>query len=525
MERVCLILRSPFLLVSLLLLVILTNHDVAASTATSPLSTNTPSHSTIHNDTLNETFFGKFETHGPMLTLTLRDPSATALIGSSVHNRNPKSNLKTKLQQYRDSQRRMQVDDGTFGISSKLAALFHITPTTAAINGQSTVMASKQFVDGFMIDDGEILLGPPSETAKEGSTTGSLFPLSGLVDSFCKWSKNWSDCNVEPEMRYEMRTRQSSNTFSSLPWLSSASCGVSWRPFSTHRVGKDNGINGPHYLHCGASLAIPRVSYLWRSVTSNKQARRKTRDLDVGVIYRNNISSAGYHTPTVELLLGRMRPSLPPPNFHGSTARIKSILQSDRYRRNNHLMVRFGDDSEKSSKSSSKLASVEYVRGSLRLSTPSFLRRFRNNRGKGVTVMPSYDFKEGKARCVLSGDVGTTGRTRAVLRLDVDDSTLTLVRALDGNKIIAPTISLQSGKIVYDYHLDLDSEFSRSSGRKVGSSIRAHVDPSMGVILKWTDGVRSGEGSCWVTECRMPLAISAAGPLAADVRVGRRWVV
>jgi hypothetical protein len=173
-----------------------------------------------------------------------------------------------------------------------------------------------------------------------------------------------------------------------------------------------------------------------------------------------------------------------------------------------------------------KGTTVEYVRASLRLSTPSFLRRFRNNRGKGVTVMPSYDFKDGKARCILSGDVGSTGRTRAVLRLDVDESTLTLVRALDGNTIIAPTISLQSGKIVYDYHLDLDGDESATSQTKLGSSLRAHVDPSKGVILKWTDGIPGGAGgSCWVTECRVPLGEAASGTMAADVRVGRRWVM
>lgn len=73
--------------------------------------------------------------------------------------------------------------------------------------------------------------------------------------------------------------------------------------------------------------------------------------------------------------------------------------------------------------------------------TPSFMRskaglpgykEVRVLRGKGVSVSPSYDFVKGIARCVVSGDVGSSGRTRAVLRLDVaDDCTLTIVRALD----------------------------------------------------------------------------------------------
>lgn len=529
--------RSPSLLSLTLLLVALIKcqHYVAhASTATPSLST-TPATTTIRNDTLPTytSFLDKFEARGPTLTVTLRDPSTTALIGSSSgSDRNSKSNLISKLQQYRDSQRRMpEADDGTFGISSKLAALFHITPSTAVISGQNN-MASKQFADGYMMDDGEVLLGPPSETAREGLlTTGNLFPLSGLVSGLTKWTRNWSEClsNVNPEMRYEIMTRQSLSPtndagtvpFPSLPWLSSASCGIAWHPFPVRKAGEEHGINSPHYFRCCASLSLPRISNLWKSFTSDKQVRLKARDIDVGLTYRDDISSTCM--PAVEILLGRTRPSLPPPNFCGSTARIKSILKSDKYRRNNHFMVRLATGDEKGRKSGS---TIEYTRASLRLSTPSFLRRFRNKRGKGVTVMPSYDFIEGKARCVLSGDVGSTGRTRAVLRLDVDDSTLTLVRALDGNKIIAPTISLQSGKIVYDYHVDLEGGQSSTSHQKVGSSLRAHVDPSKGVILKWTDGIPGGSGgSCWVTECRVPLGVTASGPLAADVRVGRRWVM
>ena len=84
---------------------------------------------------------------------------------------------------------------------------------------------------------------------------------------------------------------------------------------------------------------------------------------------------------------------------------------------------------------------------------------------------------------------------------------------------------------MYDYYLNLDGRGHESGnvGRgRVNSSIRAHVDPTRGIILKWTDGNvggRKGGGSCWVTECRVPLGTSGPGPLAADVRVGRRWVI
>ncbi len=97
------------------------------------------------------------------------------------------------------------------------------------------------------------------------------------------------------------------------------------------------------------------------------------------------------------------------------------------------------------------------------------------------------------------------------------------------SKIIAPTISLRSGKIVYNYYVALNSISSRGSkpSSKSNSSVRAHVDLTEGILVRWMDGVRGGrgEGDCWVTECRIPLGAAAAGPLAADVRVGRRWVI
>ena len=119
-----------------------------------------------------------------MLSITLRDPT-TMTVGSSGSDSSSKSYLMNKMQQHRDAtsssaQRRMpEVDDGTFGISSKLAALFHITPSTAVTSGQGYV--ESQFADGYMMDGGEVLLGPPSETAGEETAIGGLFPLSGLV--------------------------------------------------------------------------------------------------------------------------------------------------------------------------------------------------------------------------------------------------------------------------------------------------------------------------------------------------------
>ena len=84
-------------------------------------------------------------------------------------------------------------------------------------------------------------------------------------------------------------------------------------------------------------------------------------------------------------------------------------------------------------------------------------------------------------------------------------------------KIIAPTISLQTGKIVYDWHI----------GLKNNSSIRTHVDPSNGIRVVWIDGVHGKVtgGNCWVTEVRAPLGFTAPGSRIGDIRIGRRWVM
>ena len=68
------------------------------------------------------------------------------------------------------------------------------------------------------------------------------------------------------------------------------------------------------------------------------------------------------------------------------------------------------------------------------------------------------------------------------------------------NKIIAPTISLHSGKIVYDYYLNLDghcrrrykSVDERGRGGRVNSSIHTHVNPTRGIMLRWTDNIVGG---------------------------------
>jgi hypothetical protein len=152
------------------------------------------------------------------------------------------------------------------------------------------------------------------------------------------------------------------------------------------------------------------------------------RELDVGITYRRGrrrrrrlVRPDGRGRDTLEIVLGGS----------GSDVPVAAAAKTKRSSTNDHLLVRLavGKGGRRGSSSSS---SIEYARGSFRL--PRIPLFFLRSKG-GVSVMPSYDFVEGSARCVLSGDVGSSGRTRAVLRLDADDSTLTLVRALDGRRV------------------------------------------------------------------------------------------
>mmetsp|Transcript_40588 Transcript_40588/g.71371 ORF Transcript_40588/g.71371 Transcript_40588/m.71371 type:complete len:620 (-) Transcript_40588:227-2086(-) len=558
----------------------------ASSTASSPASTST-SNERHRNQILS--FFHKFESHGPTLTLTLRNPSRTTLLGGGGGGADKSSNAWSKL--WAPSGRGRDTvdaspkpppmvasDDGTFGLSSKLGALFHISSSSSTTNNGQTTSSSptsttSQFADGYMLDDGEIFLDPPSAASGSSSSSRGLFSIremgSGILSGGWGSSKSWSECaqNVHPELRYEMKTKEQHSSSNddggdtrpfpaTIPWLSGISCGMIWTPFPTYKPGYPEGyghklMSVPHYIRCGARLSLPRFSTTVRNFrftsrgisnsftmenndgSSSNNNRSTKKDLDLGVTYRDSLYRPD--SGTLELLVGRSSPSLPPPKSNEIDNR-QSLLPSDKYRRRNHLLVRLATghkgkptDSTPSNQKSI-LSSIEYAKGSFRMPTPFFLRNNNNNTNGGISVSPSFDFVEGTARCVFSGDVGSSGRTRAVLRLDVEDSTLTLVRALDDSKIIAPTISLNSGKIVYDYYLNLDGQHE-SHDRKANSSIRAHVDPTKGILLKWTDGIRggtrsgSGGGSCWVTECRIPLGTTAAGPLAADVRVGRRWVI
>lgn len=123
-------------------------------------------------------------------------------------------------------------------------------------------------------------------------------------------------------------------------------------------------------------------------------------------------------------------------------------------------------------------------------------------------VTPSVDLTRGQASCLLEATTGTQ-RTKAVLNLEYENPTLTVIHALNARNTIAPEISLYDARILYQWNLSLDS-----------GSVRTRVDPTSDVRVTWTD--RSVNGK-WVTDVRMPLSGTTLNALAADVRVRRQF--
>jgi len=125
-----------------------------------------------------------------------------------------------------------------------------------------------------------------------------------------------------------------------------------------------------------------------------------------------------------------------------------------------------------------------------------------------VRVTPSVDLASGQAACLLEATTGSQ-RTKAVLNLEYDNPTLTVIHSLNERNTIAPEISLKYATILYQWNLSLDS-----------GSIRTTVNPTSDVRVTWTDRSMNGK---WVTDVRMPLAGTTLSALAADVRVRRQF--
>lgn len=127
-----------------------------------------------------------------------------------------------------------------------------------------------------------------------------------------------------------------------------------------------------------------------------------------------------------------------------------------------------------------------------------------------ISITPSYDFQQNKAACSIVGKSGS-GRTAAILDLNWDRPSLSVVHALDERNTIQPEISLYDAKILYNWSLKL------MDGSGV---IKTRVDPTSAVQVTWIDITRNGK---WVTDFKLPL-VGIGGPLAGDIRVRRQFV-
>ena len=265
--------------------------------------------------------------------------------------------------------------------AAKLAALF-------TMKGDSTRV--KGFKNGFLRDNGDVMESPESV-----GRDWERYSLSECIE------------NASPEICFDVRTRQQTREEEDsrplpklAPFLTSVSSGLRWSPLGGQA----------QTIRCGARLRLLKASALWRRWRSTSRgiaydftedsgkSRRITRDVDLGVTYDGTRQS-------LEFLLGQQvadaRTGVHETKSHPS-----------------HLLVRLA-----TTKQTNK-SPIEFVRGCFGLGVP-----FRNK--NRIFVTPSFDVPKGDFRCVVSGDFGLSGQTRAVLRMEEFDSTLTLVRDLD----------------------------------------------------------------------------------------------
>mmetsp|Transcript_18269 Transcript_18269/g.21126 ORF Transcript_18269/g.21126 Transcript_18269/m.21126 type:complete len:406 (-) Transcript_18269:157-1374(-) len=144
---------------------------------------------------------------------------------------------------------------------------------------------------------------------------------------------------------------------------------------------------------------------------------------------------------------------------------------------------------------------LEHIRGSYRMNLPF-------TAVGSISITPSYDIGMEVPTCNIIGK-SASGRTAAVLDLNLSNPTLSFVHALDQRNTISPEISLYDAKIQYNWSVELDS-----------GSIKTRVDPCSAVQVTWTDQSMNGK---WVTDFKLPL-VGSPGPLAGDIRVRRQFV-
>ena len=131
-----------------------------------------------------------------------------------------------------------------------------------------------------------------------------------------------------------------------------------------------------------------------------------------------------------------------------------------------------------------------------------------------VRVTPTLDVTRKDLSCTLESASSGLARTKAILRLERENPTLSVIHNLDERNTIAPEICLYNAKIVYQWNRLLGD----GTG---GSQVCTTVDPARDISVQWID--QSAAGGTWVTDLRFPLEGVTIQTLAADIRVRRQF--
>ncbi|KAL7565525.1 hypothetical protein ACA910_003806 [Epithemia clementina (nom. ined.)] len=86
--------------------------------------------------------------------------------------------------------------------------------------------------------------------------------------------------------------------------------------------------------------------------------------------------------------------------------------------------------------------------------------------------------------------------TKAILNLEYNNPTLSVVHPINEWNTVSPEISIYSAKITYQWDVKLNSNGS--------STLCTKIDPMDAITLTWTDPCQLGGGS-WVADLRLPL--------------------
>lgn len=128
-----------------------------------------------------------------------------------------------------------------------------------------------------------------------------------------------------------------------------------------------------------------------------------------------------------------------------------------------------------------------------------------------VRITPEINVAQRDISCELAAVVGA--RTKAVIHLEYERPTLSVLYAPNDHNLIQPTIDLYNGKMVYQWVLAL------AGGR---GSLQTRVDPVSAIDITWKE--RSAvDGGVWITDISLPLADRGSSGLAANVRVRRQF--